>query len=120
MRNRLIDLIRQSHCVEVWDYWNDDFKEPDPAEKLADHLIANGVIVSPCKVGDTVYNIDGECVSDSVVIECKIDECATGFKSQTYYGEEMDFDDYEIGKCIFLTREEAKKALKERQTNENT
>lgn len=82
---------------------------------LADYLLANGVIVLPVKVGYTVYNIDGECVSDSVVIECKIDECATGFKSQTYYGEEMEFDDYDIGKCIFLTKEEAEKALKERK-----
>ena len=45
MRDRLIELIRQSHCVDVWDYWNDDFKEPNPIETLADYLIKNGVIV---------------------------------------------------------------------------
>jgi hypothetical protein len=28
-------------------------------EKLADHLLANGVVVLPCKVGDTVYYIGG-------------------------------------------------------------
>ena len=114
-RERLIELIRFGYGKGRA---NENVKQIE--ETIADYLLANGVIVPPCKVGDTVYNIDGECVSDSVVIECKIDECATGFKSQTYYGEEMEFDDYEIGKCIFLTREEAKKALKERQTNENT
>ena len=49
-RDRLIDLIRQSHCVEVWDYYNDDFKEPDPVEELADHIIKNDVVpVVRCK-----------------------------------------------------------------------
>ena len=111
-RERLIELIRFGYGKGRA---NENVKQIE--ETIADYLLANGVIVLPVEVGDTVYNIDGECVSDSVVIECKIDECATGFKSQTYYGEEMEFDDYEIGKCIFLTREEAEKALKERQTN---
>ena len=43
IRERLIELVRQSHCVG--DYWNDDFKEPNPIETLADYLIKNGVIV---------------------------------------------------------------------------
>ena len=45
MREKLIDLIRQSHCVDIWDYWNDDFMQPNPIETLADYLIKNGVIV---------------------------------------------------------------------------
>lgn len=50
MKYRLIDLIRQSHCVDVWDYWNDELKQPNPIETLADHLIANGVVpVVMCK-----------------------------------------------------------------------
>ena len=52
MRDRLIELIKQSHCVDVWDYWNDDFIQPNPIETLADHLIANGVMLPPCNVGD--------------------------------------------------------------------
>ena len=44
MRDRLIDLIRQSNCVDVWDYWNDDFKEPNPIEALADYLIENDIV----------------------------------------------------------------------------
>ncbi|MGN1161371.1 MAG: hypothetical protein ACI4SX_03895 [Candidatus Fimenecus sp.] len=66
MRDRLIELIRQSHCVDVWDYWNDELKQPNPIETLADHLITNGVIVPPCKMvilpcnlGDTAYCING-------------------------------------------------------------
>lgn len=50
MRDRMIELIRQSHCVDVWDYWNDELKQPDPIETLADHLIENDVVpVVHCK-----------------------------------------------------------------------
>ncbi len=53
-RDRLIDLLV-------------NFKKPDNPilqmsermviEKIADYLLANGVIVPPCKVGNTVYYI---------------------------------------------------------------
>lgn len=44
-RDRLIELLNtyMSGC------------DGDYAEELADYLIANGVIVPPCKVGDTAY-----------------------------------------------------------------
>lgn len=47
MRDRLIELIQNSvgGCARHW------------AEIIADHLLAEGVIVPPCKVGDTVYCI---------------------------------------------------------------
>ena len=47
MKDRLIELIQQSvrGCARNW------------AEIIADYLLANGVIVPPCKVGDTVYII---------------------------------------------------------------
>ena len=44
MRERLIDLIRQSNCVDVWDYYNDDFIQPNPIETLADYFIKNGIV----------------------------------------------------------------------------
>ena len=45
IKDRLVELIRQSHCVEIWDYCNDELKQPDPIETLANYLIANGVIL---------------------------------------------------------------------------
>lgn len=45
-RDRLIELLKQSGCVETWNNYTDDFKEPCPIETLADHLIANGVTVN--------------------------------------------------------------------------
>lgn len=46
MRATLINLIRESHCVDNWDYHNDDFKDPNPVYKLADYLLEHGVVVN--------------------------------------------------------------------------
>ena len=49
-RNRLIKSIQDSvnGCARHW------------AEIIADYLLANGVIVPPCKVGDTVYLLNAD------------------------------------------------------------
>ena len=93
-----------------------------PGEKtmgdIADHLLSNGVIVPPCKVGDTVYrlahNVDKTewKVADFwEVIKIEIYEDETGIidDSDNYFSNE------DIGKTIFLTKEEAEQALKERE-----
>lgn len=49
MRDRLIELIQNSKCVETWDYYNDNPMKPCPIERLADYLLENGVIVLPKK-----------------------------------------------------------------------
>lgn len=70
----------------------------------------------PCKVGDTVYTITRNFISEYIV--CRIEK----------YNEELFFDwickkgiyinckgfaEYEIGETVFLTREEAENKLKE-------
>lgn len=111
-RERLIDLLNQD-CGYV---------EEQPAEKLADYLLENGVIVLPCKVGDTVYEVVGKCefrIYDDCVFRgghgysrC-YDEGKVGERCNAYI-EEIKFTlslvDC-IGERIFLTREEAEKAL---------
>ena len=58
----------------------------------------------PCKVGDTVYQIEeGFEVYPSVINRI------------IYETKGIAFDERAIGKSIFLTREEAEKALKERE-----
>lgn len=81
MRGRLIAIIRQSRCVDVWDYWNDDFKKPNPVETLADHIIKNGVVpVVRCK--DCKYLIFsdcyGECSKGYIGIVSPNDYCSRG------------------------------------------
>ena len=91
--------------------------------QLADHLISNGVIVPPCKIGDTVY-MPWEWNGQKGVACLKVNfmgfittwECGTDFESddigyiKKYHGGYFNFNDF--GKTVFLTREEAEKALK--------
>ena len=105
-RERLIDLI-----VEA--------KRTDPesesfTEYLADYLLEHGVTVLPCKVGDRVYR-PSDClgVIQFVIISFNI------YKSEMFFTDDSENIIYlsDIGKTVFLTREEAKKALKERENN---
>ena len=58
------------------------------------------LVVLPCKVGDTVYQIDSESVYESEV-KWIIFDC-----------DDIAFDERAIGGSIFLTREDAEAALK--------
>ena len=60
---------------------------------------AGRLVVLPCKVGDTVYQIDAERVYESEV-KWIIFDC-----------DDIAFDERAIGGSIFLTREEAEAAL---------
>ena len=84
--------------------------------KLADYLLEHGVIVPPCKVGDTVYSIDKKVLAyhwdEHMYIVDKWSEykvCEIPFSLTLW----------EHGwKDIFLTREEAEQALKECKNND--
>lgn len=93
-KERLIELIREA-TESTWTF-----------SDLADYLLANGVVVPPCKVGDKVYwyNMGGNICEAEVVL--------VGFVAKTK-GFEYDIDFNEIGKTVFLTREEAEAKLKE-------
>ena len=52
MRENLIKIL-DTHC----DYAGHVDCKEDCTECLANHLIANGVTVLPCKIGDTVWGI---------------------------------------------------------------
>ena len=69
--------------------------------KLADYLIEHGVIVLPCKVGDTLCC---ESVIKGHITYLKAPDLAWIVENRELFGKE-----------IFLTREEAEKALKERE-----
>ena len=120
MRDRLIELL-EAECG-FSRYMTDDERRA----KLADHLLANGVIVPPCKVGDTVYRIVkmGTGIHYKQIGRCgightqgyKIVPCEEKIKrfirSVTVTKNNL-FDICEnFGKTVFFTREEAEKALK--------
>ena len=96
-------------------------------KELADYLIANGVIVPPCKVGDTVYYFSRafgailpylvENIHIAYLGE-KGENCFYTFEANYNHENELldsiDFEYDDIGKIIFLTREEVERALNNR------
>ena len=72
----------------------------------------------PCKVGDTVYVIEkGKIIEDSVVT---LYVAYFGGDEETFQFDGIKTDGYfsDFGKTVFLTREAAEQALKERELNE--
>ena len=99
MRDRLSEMIQSAvgGCAKNW------------ADVIADHLLSEGIVVPPCKVGDKLYNkdslIDDCCYWEIVKFEIYADECGVVDDSGNWHS----FED--IGKTVFLTRELADKAL---------
>lgn len=130
MRDRLIELILNADtedsyacklCVDddasCWLCY---------AKKLADHLLANGVIVPPCKVGQKTFLLLEKVTGGADIVEsycCKVVE--KGFVklysmyidcADIYNTLECVLDDF--GQWVFLTKEEAERALKEREQSD--
>lgn len=102
-RDRLIELIQSAvdGCARHW------------AEVIADKLLANGVIVPPVKVGDTVYEHEySVCDTDvgGFWTEEVVPTQVRGIAVLTEY-DYHTLDNF--GKTVFLTREEAEAALEE-------
>ena len=126
MRDRLIELIQQADAIcgskKQCEGCVGFGKGADCVDHhIADHLLANGVIVPPCKGGDTVYfpmETNGECepyVDVGTVFSIGIDERHTMWISVRYEsGMNYYHTSSGFGKTVFLTREEAEKALAER------
>lgn len=120
-RKRLIELL-DIGCYEALSKCKGDGKDKMLCDFLADYLIARGVRVPPVKAGDKIYEIcerrKGEkwvkIISERVVhgVEIGINGSMTARCGTTI----SVFLSY-IGKTVFLTREEAKNALKERDEN---
>ena len=105
-RERLIDLMIDAKRTEP--------ETGSFTEYLADYLLEHGVIVTPCKVGDKVYR-PSDClgVVKFVIISFNI------YESEMFFTDDSENIIYlsDIGKTVFLTREEAERALKERENN---
>lgn len=108
MRDRLIEVIedvldcKAAGIISEW---------------LAKDLIANGVILPPCEVGDTVYWLKrdpetfGWCIRQSNVASILIDNDTI----RVYISPICWIVGTDIGKTVFLTREAAEKALREKE-----
>jgi hypothetical protein len=105
MRDRLIELLEQGHKNYLY------------YDQIADHLIENGVIVPPCKVGDVVY-----VIFSTFYAEYKVRKfiCDGSFVWAKLVNEEYEPQDREILRCIsfdlnktiFLDEKQTIQALK--------
>ena len=121
-KRKLIQLIRKGE-QELWNKKTHGIKVQ--CEDFADYLLANGVIVPPCKVGDKIYmpwEFDGiNGIARLTVLFIKSDVNGTYIKTDldsdaVDYLEKYNFGVFEsadIVKTVFLTREEAEVKLKE-------
>ncbi len=130
-RDRLIELLKgaENKVAEV-------LTRPLELEEwlgiYADYLLANGVIVPPCKVGDTIYKLiifkdgKGYYVPQNVVgFHLGKFPHIRGQERKQYiivYHEATNtishIDIKQLGKTVFLTKEEAEQALRQRKEEE--
>lgn len=110
-RDRLIELIKNAFSEE---HEKRDFITE---EHTADYLLANGVIVPPCKVGQTVYVLNGDEAEEWIdEYKVKYFYCSSKGINRIYIEcgtMGNNFRPKDIGKTVFLTKEEAEEKLKE-------
>jgi hypothetical protein len=126
MRDRLIELLDNlGVIVNVPENVDEDgcgTYTVEGGEYVADYLLANGVIVPPCKVGDMTYIFDYDVrnhletkfigITPSVVEAITIVDDGLWIEN-----EHAKYHITSVGDLIFLIKEEAEKALKEREGN---
>ena len=120
------DCICYSGCSGIL---NDFGMRLNPAREVCDRFEDHARFVElPCKVGDTLYSnnqfiqsarvmaiyIDGNGGMFDLEITAYNDERFLGFEK--FVDKDYTFED--IGVNLFLTREEAEQALKERENDE--
>lgn len=146
MRDRLVELLKQANQICAKKFREETKavlkqkgcfnSRTDRAENFneitADYLIANGVIVPPCKVGDTVYVDSDTWGYDYLYFESKfiyskyflVGEIVSVVRTKkqllmkirvsnsihTRY-KHRRYTVNAIGKTVFITKEEAEKAL---------
>ena len=108
-RDRLIELIEKWYeNLEMFPY-------------LADYLLANGVIVPPCKMGDIVHakysgtnEIEYYVVDKVSYLGSDCFEFEAHLENEDGYTVDIiEFVATDFGKTVFLTREEAEAKLRE-------
>ena len=111
--------LRNAVCGIDMPYWcideandNEKFLSGDAADKLAEYEKAEAegrIVVLPCKVGAKVWFIKKDSVPDD------------DYRMSFHYEWTMGYVHFQLsmieklGKTMFLTREEAEQALKERR-----
>ena len=114
-RDRLVELLE-----DTLHEWECDV-QAETLTQIAEHLIANGVIVPPCKVGDMVYMVthNGNIRNLTILeIDIELEEKENKMTCLGVYEFEgkpcyLQVESFKFSKTVFLTKEEAEERLKE-------
>ena len=90
-------------------------------ENIADEirkivLLTDGVIVPPVKVGDVVWFLDGLTIGEPYINSAVVSAIYSDEDGFIYFLSEKPFDFTLMDNEIFLTKEQAERALAERST----
>lgn len=104
---RMYAMRELAKCAPYWDSLFDENEEPKITPGRLRELVEadreGRCVVLPCKVGDTVYQVDD------------IRVYALEVRNLIYDAGILAFDESTIGKTVFLTRAEAEAALRREQ-----
>ena len=119
-RDRLIELMshKQQYGIAT--------EEPPEAlytienHQVADYLLANGVIVPPCHLNQTVWHITWNNRIEQCKVSSLTQKADSTFKIRITPPSKSVFEitPDEIGNTVFLTKEEAEEKLNEIKTKE--
>ena len=116
MRDRLMELLQKKY-----DHFCDQCgvnKDSHYTDNLADYLLANGVIVPPCYIGQEIWHItkhyDGRIEIGKGKVSMLQQKADKSWKIRiTVRSSVWDFTPNEIGVRYFFSKEEAEQALKD-------
>lgn len=106
VREKLVELLREAPYNIFGNKLGNCYFD-SCLELIADYLIANGVTVQECKLGDKIYQTDGVRIYESI-----IDEITFTAKHTIFVTENIAFDERAIGNSIFLSYAEAEAHLR--------
>ena len=113
-KDRLVELLKEVYPKTRY------IPMEECREKIADAILADGWMRPPCKVGDKVYIVSPYYAGDWEIYKCKVDSITVYEKNTfiSYVANDVRFGKInfglhisEIGKTVFLTKEEAEEAL---------
>lgn len=100
VREELVELLNNSFAEQY------EKRYLLTAPHTATDLIAHGVTVQECKIGDKIYQTDGVRIYESAIGEITLTA-----KHTIFVTENIAFDERAIGKSIFLSYAEAEAHL---------
>lgn len=110
---KLTELILSAEKVAEEEGFFNCHKSRSKAELIAEYLIENGVVLLPCKVGDVVYRImTSPHTKIKSIKETKVCRIAVDADGIYLFCQHCAAAKSELGKNVFLSREEAERALK--------